>query len=252
MPLSRAAALLALLSLPVLLHAAPTRFIANLDAGKAQTLVLYGTSETQFGRWADTTPGHGGLSDWLAKQYGPLATVINSGMAGRASNTGLANLAEKVLAHHPDTVLLEFAVNDANHGYKPEVLDYGITVEKARANLEAMIDQILAAAPGTEIILQTMNVVVDAGGHAYATQRPELDAYYQVWRDVAAARHLLLIDHEANWRRLREENPALFATYMPEGLHPTAPGSLAITLPAVEKALRGEDATATPAADTAK
>ena len=220
--------------------AAPSRLIANLDAGKPQTLVLYGTSETQFGRWADVTPGHGGLADWLKGLYGEKVTVFNGGMAGKASNSGVAKLDEQVVAHHPDTVILEFSVNDANTGYATTVPDYGITQEKSRANLNAMIDRIVAANPQAEIILQTMNPVTDVGGHNYGTLRPDLAAYYQIYRDVAAERGFLLVDHYANWVALQASNPSLYATYLPEGLHPTAPASLAVTLPALEKALKEE------------
>jgi len=221
--------------------AAPSRLIANLDAGKSQTLVLYGTSLTQFGRWADITPGHGGLADWLAGLYGNRITVINSGMAGKGSNSGVAKLDALVLAHHPNTVLIEFSINDAFTGYTPDVPDFNISLDQSKANLNAIIDRILAADPTTEIILQTMNPTIDINNHTAATQRPHLADYYQVYRDVAAARGLLLIDNYPHWVQLQTDNPAQFQTDLPEGLHPISPASLAITLPAVKAALLGAE-----------
>ena len=211
--------------------------IDNLNAGKDQTLVLYGTSLTQYGRWADLEPGHGGLSDWLAGLYGSRITVINSGMAGLASNSGVANLGSKVLDFHPDTVLIEFAINDAHTNYTSGQVDFNISLEQSKANLNTMIDSIWADNPQAEIILLTMNPAFDIAHYLSGTYRPELEAYYQGYRDVAAQRGIQLIDLYANWVELRETDPSLYATYFPDGLHPTAPGSLAIALPALKEAL---------------
>jgi acyl-CoA thioesterase I len=233
----------ALLSTLAVLTGAPSSLLGsalidNLNAGKDQRLVLYGTSETQFGRWADLASGHGGLADWLTKKYGSHITVINSGMAGMASNTGVAHLKGKVIAQNPDTVIIEFSINDAYTGYAPDKLDHDISAEKSKANLNTMIDQILVANPQAEIILQTMNPAWDApNGRQHATNRPELDAYYQVYRDVAKARGLQLVDQYASWIKLRDSDPEKFHTDIPDGLHPTAPASLAVTLPTLQEAL---------------
>jgi len=224
-------------------RATASALIDNLNAGKSQTVVLYGTSETQFGRWADTVPGHSGLSDWLASKYGNRATVINSGMSGKGSNTGVANLTTAVLNYHPDTVFIEFSMNDANTNYLTTDKDYNISLTQSRSNLNTMIDRIQAENPKTEIVLQTMNSVIDTGHYTNATYRPNLNAYYDIYRDVAKQRGLLLVDNYVNWEALHASNTALYESYLPDGLHPTAPGSLAITLPAIEAALTPEPAT---------
>jgi len=130
-------------------------------------------------------------------------------------------------------------MNDAYTKYKPGDPDQNISLEKSLSNLNAMIDQILAANRKTEIILQTMNSVIDIPEHPYenASNRPDLAAYYQGYRDLAKKRGLLLIDNFANWEALRISDPARYRSYLPDGLHPTAPGSLAITFPAVVNAL---------------
>jgi hypothetical protein len=110
-----------------------------------------------------------------------------------------------------------------------------------------MIDRILAANPHTEIILQTMNPAADVNGKTQGSQRPDLAAYYQIYRDVAAERSFLLIDHWANWTKLQKDAPAKFLADLPDGLHPIAPASLAITLPAVEQALGTPAPSPTPA-----
>lgn len=75
-----------------------------------------------------------------------------------------------------------------------------ISVAQARTNLIMMIDGIRAQNPRAEIILQTMNPAWNSpvGANESATLRPNLPAYYQMYRDVAAERGLFLIDHFPN------------------------------------------------------
>ena len=210
----------------------------NLQAGRPQKIVVYGTSLTEGGQWSND------LSTWLNGLYPGQVTVINSGLSGKASNTALANLPSKVIAHMPDVVFIEFAVNDAFTAYTSADPDLGITPEKSQANLNRLIDAILAAKPETEIILQTMNPAWDApNGNKSASKRPHLAAYYEGYRKIAADRHLLLIDHHRNWNRLRTANPVLFQSYIPDGVHPTPAASTAITFPEIKKMLRSTAAT---------
>lgn len=213
---------------------ATSRLLENLAAGRHQTVVVYGTSLTEGGRWVHD------LTDWLDRLYPGRATIINSGLSGRASNTALANLETRVIAHHPDTVILEFGVNDA-FSYEPADTDHGISPEQSRANLNRMIDAIRAANPSAEIILQTMNPAWDApNGNRSGSKRSRLAAYYDGYREVAAARGLLLVDHHANWSRLMTTDRPAFERYISDGVHPSAEGSTAVTFPAIRDALAGQ------------
>lgn len=245
MPLLRSLSATLLLACGFTAFFSPTihasQLIDNLTAGRAQKLVVYGTSLTAGGQWVAET------SAWLNARHPGLVTVVNSGMSGKASNSGVANLQAKVIGLAPDTVLIEFGMNDAFTAYAPTDIDYGITLAKCRENLNAMIDAILAAKPSTEIILQTMNQPWDApNGNKSATKRPHLSAFYDCYRSVAAGRGLLLIDHHANWTRLQGDDPALFQSYLPDGTHPTAAASTAITLPAIKNALSASPAGTAP------
>jgi acyl-CoA thioesterase I len=216
-----------------------TQLITNLNNGLDQKLVVYGTSLTQNGAWANVTAGSGGLYDWLRGLYGSRFTMINSGMAGKASNSGVANLSARVIAQNPNTVIIEFAMNDATTGYPAGDIDYGISVSQSKANLNTMIDRILMALPNAEIILTTMNPAIDVPPKQAGTLRPNLTDYYQGYRDVASARGLLLIDHYVNWEFFLDTDAARFSADVPDGLHPGNLASLAVTLPAVQKALLG-------------
>lgn len=210
--------------------------IDNLRNGTPQTVVTYGTSLTAqatAGRWVTD------LRNWLNADFPGLATVINSGMSGMASNTGVLNLSSKVLNYHPDAVIIEFSMNDAfiNFGVPPNTNTTDatppITLARAKSNLESMIADIRAQNPFAEVILMTMNPAYGSGG----ASRPDLASYYQVYRDVAAAQGLLLVDNYANWKAIYDGNFALFQTYVPDGVHPTAAASSAIIFPELKERL---------------
>lgn len=67
-----------------------------------------------------------------------------------------------VLSHKPDEVLIEFTTNDA---YLPNK----ISLRDSTKNLNMMIDRILTTNSQTEIILQTMNPIVDKADTPSAT-----------------------------------------------------------------------------------
>lgn len=202
--------------------------IDRLEAGEQQTVVVYGTSLTAGGAWVSQ------LSSALNAAYPGQLTWVNSGQSGKASNTGVAKLASTVLAKQPDAVFIEFGMNDAFTAYEPDEIDYDITPAESKANLNAMIDAILAQNPDTQVVLQTMNPSWNApNGNGSAAKRPHLAEYYQGYRDVAADRGCLLIDHNAVWTKLQQNTPAQFQSYVPDGTHPSAAGYAQLVTPAI-------------------
>lgn len=213
------------------------QFVQHLDAGKKQTIVTFGTSLTAVGAWVDQ------FATVLEQSYPGQAKVINGAQGGANSDWGVKSLDQKVLQHKPDTVLIEFAVNDAVGIRKTGV-------EHARNNLEQLIERILKANSNTEIILQVMNVPV---GHT-RTGRPNLEAYNQMYRDVAKERGFQLIDHWPNWQKLLDEDPLCFVAYNPDTIHPVRSGALNIITPHLLRELglpagKPEKSTATPCWD---
>lgn len=205
-----------------------SKLVQNLDAGRSQTLVLYGTSLT-----AAETGWAPHLAAMLSARYGGRVRVVNAAKAGENSNWGLANLDERVLTQRPDTVTIEFAMNDA-------AKNSGLSVTAACRNLEAMISRIRAANPATEIILMTMNPVgaaVRARSDAHPYSRNQLEAHYQMVRKLAADRGLRLIDHHASWLRFQHDDPEGFERHVPDGVHPDADVSRTLVLPAMLRGL---------------
>ncbi len=197
-----------------------SQFVTNLKAGKPQTLVAYGTSLTAACAWV------GQLDAALKLKYPGLANVVNSGASSMWSKWGVDNLDEYVIQKKPDTVLIEFAINDA-------YLEYKTSVEEARKNLINMIDRIQKANKNCEVILMTMN----PSTYADATDRPKYPDYYQMYRDVAKERKLRLIDHYVNWKKILDKDKDLFLKYVPDGLHPGEEGCKMVILPEMLKSL---------------
>ena len=194
--------------------------VANLESGKQQRVVVYGTGLTAGGAWVQQ------LQAALNSRHPEGATVINSGGGAKWSKWGVDNLDKRVIEKRPDTVLIEFAINDA-------YLPYKTSVEQAQRYLEDMIDRILKSNAECEIVLMVMNPPIGV----HLERRPKVKAYYQMYRDVANARKLLLIDHYPKWEKILDEDPELFSKYVPDGIHPGAEGCKAVILPNITKAL---------------
>ena len=215
-----------------------SRLVRRLAAGEPQKVVVFGTSLTAGGIWPSQ------MQSWLTNTYAGTLTLINSGLSGKNSKYGLEQLSSKVLAYKPDTVFIEFGMNDAFTNYSGADVLYNISVAQARSNLLAMIDQILSNRPDTEIILQTMNPAWDSpppgGSGISVTVRPELPECYQTYRDVATERGLLLIDHYPAWKTLQLADPVTFRSYVSDGTHPNAAGYTTAAMPLLKQRLIGE------------
>ena len=216
----------------VALQAGPSQLVTGLAAGLNRKIVVYGTSLTASGAWV------GLMNSWLTARYPGQLTIINSGLSGKNSAEGVAQLNTKVLAHHPDVVLIEFAMNDA-FLYSDGTPQLSVT--QARANLITMIGAIQAQNPQVEIILQTMNTVWNSpvGSNQSATLRPNLAAFYQMVREIARERGLLLIDHHPNWAALQQNSPSTFQAYITDGVHPGTEGINRIVMPLLKWKLSG-------------
>lgn len=201
----------------------PSALVTNLEAGKEQVVVAYGTSLTAGGAWVKQ------IEEILDEKYPGLATVINSGGSGQWSEWGVRNLDQRVLQKKPDTVFIEFSINDSVERFKG-------SVEIAKANLEAMIAGILKSNPECEIILMTMTPG-DKYPQGHRSYRKDINAHYDMYRSVAEEKGLLIIDHFANWKKLQRMDENLFLEYVPDTIHPTAKGCAKVATPVILDAL---------------
>jgi lysophospholipase L1-like esterase len=207
----------------------PSRLVANLAAGQPQHVVVYGTSLTKGGAWVTQ------LKDALEARYPGLLTLTNGARGGQNSRWGLENVETNVIAHKPDAVFIEFAINDA-------VTRFNLSLDEVRANVDGMLDRIAHALPRCEIILQVMNPAVGKA-EGDPSHRRNQDAYQQIYRDAVRRRGLLLIDHSIAWNALlAAEGEGGFKRFVPDGVHPNAEGYARFVVPTLLAALGLPDA----------
>jgi acyl-CoA thioesterase I len=209
---------LLVLAAPVLADAR-SRLVSNLEASRKQVIVAYGTSLTAAGAWVQELDGI------LKQRYPGLATVVNSGGSGMWSEWGVQNLDTRVIQKKPDTVFLEFGINDS-------VERFHCSVAQSRTNLETTIERTLQSNPQCEIILMT-TTPGDQYPPGHTSHRKDIAAYYEMYRAVAKKRGLLLVDHYAHWKALRAKDEALYRKYVPDSVHPTPAGCSAVVTPAI-------------------
>ncbi|WP_438479299.1 SGNH/GDSL hydrolase family protein [Oleiharenicola lentus] len=205
-------------------YAAPARFITALEAGKAQHVVIFGTSLSKSGAWVPQ------LKEQLDTRFPGLVTLTNGAKGGQNSQWGRTNVDANVIAHKPDVVFIEFAINDA-------VTRFNLSLNEVRANVDFILDRIATALPQCEIILQVMNPAVGKA-EGDPSHRRNQDAYQQIYRDAAKQRGLLLIDHSIAWNALlRSEGEAGFKRFIPDGVHPRAEGYAKFVVPEITRAI---------------
>jgi lysophospholipase L1-like esterase len=80
---------------------------------------------------------------WFRQQYPQTVfKTVNAGLGGTGSDLGVFRLQENVLAHKPDLVFVEFAVND-----------YGTDTAITAAAMEGIVRQVKKANPATSVCL---------------------------------------------------------------------------------------------------
>jgi acyl-CoA thioesterase-1 len=117
----------------------------------------------------------------------PRDIVVNTGISGDRLPGLLADWEWRVARLQPRVVSVMMGMNDCTAGASGR--------EPFRGQLNTLVDRILAI-PGCVPLLHTMNAVTPL-----ATERADLPAYVEAIRDVAARRHVPLIDHHGQWAR---------------------------------------------------
>lgn len=204
---------------------AQSELVKNLKQGKDQFVVVFGTSLSSGSHGASWMQV---VADHFNKKYGTHLKYCLAGKGGMWSTWGVQNLEDSVISKNPNVVIMEFGINDAFEKYKtsPSV---------AKLNLEYMINRIRLQNPSCEIILQVMNMPIGKSSGF----RPNLIAYYDMYRKVAKSEKLLLIDHYPNWQKILDKGEVEFLRYVPDGIHPNSESGRQIIAPLIINWLEG-------------
>jgi acyl-CoA thioesterase-1 len=205
---------IALLPLVPLARASEAHFLTQLAQGRSQKIVVYGTSLTANSAWPAA------LESTLRKSYGRKVRVVNAAGGGKDSRWGVAHLDARVIRQRPDTVFLEFAINDALESSH-------LSVGESMANLEQMIQHIRSRLPYCDVIVMVMNPPT---GEALQKRR-QIRAYEAGYRQVAARNSCRLVSFSACWREIIAVHPERWKNYAPDGLHPDRRAAREVILP---------------------
>ena len=155
------------------------------------------------------TAGFGGVAPYPTKLRGLVGscyTIINSGVAGEMTRTGVSRINRVLTTHKPKTILIMEGANDAFWGISPSTVKFnlGFMIDTSRARGATPI--ISTITPNTEKVSVTATIP--------ASYNPQIKL-------LASQKSVTLVDSyaavAANWSNLTLE-----------GLHPNDAGSLLI------------------------
>ena len=167
---------------------------------------LVGTSLTETYGWPEY------LNDCTNRPV----SVSRIARPGAASDWG-GRQVDIIVLEHPDIILIEFSVNDAD-------LRHRISLRDSARNHRLLIRNLKTALPEARIILMTMS---PAHG-LRRLLRPRLPAYYRLYRDLAQELDTGLLDLYPRWLAVPKS-----AREQQDGLHPSNTAASQVILPAL-------------------
>lgn len=167
-----------------------------------KTILIFGNSLTA-GYGVESEESFPSLIQQRIDSLGLPYEVINAGVSGETTATGLNRIDWVIEKQDVDIFILELGANDGLRGLPPA---------QTRENLEKMIDRVREAHPGVEIILAGMMVPPSMG--------PEYSAEYnRIYPEIAAAKDVALIPF------LLENVGGIAELNQADGIHPNPEGN---------------------------
>jgi lysophospholipase L1-like esterase len=194
--------------------------------------IMFGDSTTARRPGAVREPYAGRVQRQLESAGRSLA-VANQGVGGNTTRDALARLAKDVLAYTPRLVVLQFGINDASVDVwlEPPATGPRVPLPEFADNLRQMVRTLRAQ--GAAIILMTTNRVywseVLRGLYSRPPydqtaregfNRPWLDEYNRIIREVAKRENVSLVDINAAYTG----HPDPSSLLLPDRIHPADPG----------------------------
>jgi acyl-CoA thioesterase-1 len=183
---------------------------------KAMIVAAFGTSLTHQAGWLQP------LEKKLTRCLGRQVTVLDFGRSGASSEWGVTAVGA-VIRSRPDVVLVEFSANDAAW-FK------GFSLRRSQENTTQIVRAIKEALPTAKIFLMTMNPVFGPRGWI----RPNIDAYYDMYKLLADELGVGYIDNRKSWNGLTNEE---LRAGIPDGAHPLPDLAARILVPTLARAI---------------
>lgn len=178
------------------------------------TVVALGTSLTANGGWLDA------IEKTLKACHRQDVRLLNFGASAKTSAWGRQQI-ERVIAAHPDILLIEFAINDAH-------LLKGMSRTEARDNIRTIVAGVKRHVPDVRVHLLSMNPV--HGLRAWL--RPRYNDYNDDYAELAAQLGARWIDLRPVWATSGLD----LAAAIPDGVHPTQGAAREVVVREFERA----------------
>lgn len=193
-------------------------YAATKPDQKVMIVAAFGTSLTHQAGWLQP------LEKELTRCLGHQVTVLDFGRSGATSEWGVAAVGS-VIRSRPDVVLVEFSANDAAW-FK------GFSLHRSQVNTTKILQAIKEARPTTKIFLMTMNPTFGLRGWI----RPNIDAYYDLYKLLADQLDVGYIDNRKSWKGLTNDE---LRAGIPDGAHPLPELATRILVPTLTHAIGG-------------
>ena len=163
------------------------------------------------------------FDEWLRSEYPDASiTMINAGYGGTGSSFGAYRVDEDVLAHNPDLVFIEYAVND-NH-FASKYGRYAVTKKSVQEFYETIILKIYEHNPETDIVMVYTQTAAMKRDEQSTVAHEELAEYYNI-NSVYFGCYL---------NDYIKENSLVSTDYIFDGIHPNDKGYALMMKPLVE------------------
>jgi len=168
---------------------------------KQNNIIFFGNSLTA-GYGVEAEEAFAGLTQKRLDSLGYEYNVINAGVSGETTASGLSRVEWVVKRQPVDIFVLELGGNDGLRGIKPEETD---------KNLRAIIDKVRSIHPEVKILLAGMMVPPNMG-QAYAEE------FQKIFPQIAEGKNVNLIPF------LLKDVGGEAELNLPDGIHPTPEG----------------------------
>ena len=185
----------------------PEKTIEKLNNGKDVAIIGFGDSLTQG--WMARKGYLDFFSEMLGKKYpSSRVKIINRGIPGDTAAGGLHRLAWDVLDQYPDSVFVQFALNDAFMGVPVNVFHEQISsiVQSIKNDTDA------------EPVLLTSVYIADEKEYQYVQK------YYDAFKRVSTAEKIPLVAVHKYWEQAVNNGIDHASLVQWDGVHPTVEG----------------------------
>lgn len=157
------------------------------------------------------------------KANGIEITPLPAGVSGNSSKDMLARFSRDVLEKKPDWVTISCGVNDVWHG------DRGVPLEDYKRNMTSLVDQ--AQAADIRVMILTPTPIMEEPENAFNAKLADYNAFL---RTLAAEKHCLLADPNADALAVFSATPKPRRILTVDGVHPNPHGAELIAASVLE------------------